>query len=439
MHTENFSFSSLDANEEYFQAVLPFSIVLGLLAAVGIFGNAFVLYVYTFKYPVCNFKYFVLVLGSIDLLSCMLTIPGEVYTQYTWFTMPNVTLCKAKSFFNVATVSCSSMVLLLIAVDRYRKVCCPHGWQIKPHCALRLSVSLSILTFAWSIPGYILCGPQTYRMSYNGNNFSVTICLKDDEHKESAWPSMVMKAGYIGPNSFIMLTTVVLYVFIARAIFKRTVPPVPSVTIQTCSTLKPSGKPTVNENSETLIEPSVVDSEFVPSMHGVRGENRISGELSSTPENTLHTFRNSGTLSGGLLLAVPKLESQMPTALTPRVKRERATKNVYASVQRRRSHARVRRKTLIMFILTAFFVVSISVYFILASQMSDKGVFFKDMRMRQEVLVMFFFRFYYFNSLINAFVYGILDPRFRRVLRRASRRMSRSMTSVTSYMHAKSR
>ena len=430
------NYSALDANRDYFQTVLPFSVVLGILSTIGIFANIFILYVYAFKYPPCNFKYFVLVLGTIDFLSCCLTIPGEIYTQYTWFTMPSVGLCKAKSFFNAATVTCSSVVLLLISIDRFRKICCPHGWQIRPVHALRLSVSLSILAFVWSSPAIVLCGSQTYEMDYSGDNIHVTICLKDDTYKDTIWPSLIMKAIYVGPNIVIMVTTVVLYVFIAKVIFQRTDDKKPTRNASIMARLAREAN-MVNgtlEKSETWNDPSVVDSDFATLRNSIRDEQCKSNEVSNsvTPDDTVD--RHVVNKLPSFQLQLSRQNERRIIRRSPKIKRKRLDSKHYVKVLRRRSYARVRRKTLIMFILTTFFVVSTSVYFFLASQMSDNGVFFKDMTLVQDIVVMFFFRFYYFNSLVNAVVYGVLDPRFRRAIRRASRRMSWSVTSLTSIM-----
>lgn len=423
------NYSALDANRDYFRATLPFAIVWGLLSVIGIFGNSFVLYVYAFKYPLCNFKYFVQVLGTIDLLSCILTIPGEVYTQYTWFTMPSVELCKAKSYFNTATVTCSSVVLLLISIDRFRKICCPHGWQVRPVHAFRLSAGLSVVSFIYTSPAIIFCGPQTYDMDFKGGNVTVTICLKDDTYKNTSWPSSVMNYGYVTPNVAIMVIVLILYGLIAKSIFKRTDQKRMQQKISTLNRTMTYSKERQNafENSETWNELSIVDSEFGTLRHSVGEGQRQSKEFSITPEGTIdRSIRTDLPCSS---LQVPKLKKRRVIKSSPRIRRRRQNSKNYAKVVRRRSYARLRRKTLIMFILTIFFIVSTSLYFTLASQMSDKGVFFKNMSLLQEIIVMFFFRFYYFNSLINAMVYGLLDPRFRRAVRRASRRMSRSMTS----------
>ena len=347
--------------------------------------------------------------------------------------MPSVGLCKAKSFFNAATVTCSSVVLLLISIDRFRKICCPHGWQIRPFHALRLSVCLSIVAFVWSSPAIVLCGPQTYELEFNGDTINVTICLKDDTYKNTIWPSLVMKGVYVGPNIVIMVTTVVLYVFIAKVIFQRTNDNKSTRNALVMGRLEREEKAVHDtlEKSETWNDPSVLDSEFATLRNHIRDEQRKSNEISvsTTPEDTLD--REIAITPPRFHLQVPIQNGRQVVRRSPRMKRKRQDSKHYSKVLRRRSYARVRRKTLIMFILTAFFVVSTSIYFFLASQMSDNGVFFQDMTLVQEIIVMFFFRFYYFNSLVNAIVYGVLDPRFRRAIRRASRRVSWSVTSFT--------
>ena len=412
--------SAVDVNRNYFQVVLPFSVVFGLLSAFGVFGNIFVLYVYAFRYPHCNFKYFVMVLGATDLLSCLLTIPGEIYTQYTWFMMLSVGLCKAKSHFNVATVSCSSVVLLLNSIDRHRKVCYPHRWQIRPVYALRLSVGLSIFTFLLSSSALIFCGLQTYEMDYKGLNVTVTICLIDNKYTSTIWPSVIMKALYMGPNVLIMVTTVVLYGLIARAIFKRT----------------KQGQQ-LSSNYQMMMIPR--RNLILPENSNTANESRF--ERESSRDNECVSARASSqngqpeiTSARKLAMSLDDLQRNIPVSKCtrvvrslPRLKRRHHGSNYNGSLYRRTPGARLRRRTLIMFILTAFFVISTSVYFVLASQMSDKGIFFQDMSLWQESIVMFFFRFYYFNSLINPVVYGVLDPRFRRVIRRASQQIFRSL------------
>lgn len=91
----------LKLNSEMQDAVLWVTVYVGIEAVLGFFGNLLVIYVFFFRYQVCNFRYFVLCLALIDFVSCVTTVPGEIITQTYWYIYPSRYLCKAKSFFNV--------------------------------------------------------------------------------------------------------------------------------------------------------------------------------------------------------------------------------------------------------------------------------------------------------------------------------------------------
>ena len=488
-------FPAVDINKNFVNTAIPLSIALGLLCSVGIFGNIFILYVYTKKYPVCNFRYFVITIGIIDLSRALLTIPAEIYTQYTWLIGPISWICKMKIFFNTVSITYSTCILLLIGIDRFRKACRPHGWQMRPELALKLSIALGTLAVAWSVPALIFCGPQTFMMKYDDSSLKVTICLKDSSYINTLWPFLLLNILYAAPTCIAMIVTLVLYALIARAIFKRTKKRRGVKTISTPirTEIENEGSldesvdglsDTVNEasidgagaatdtNSASRSEIELSKSEgactLVSFTSNERGYVNVNSGLTSTTANergyvnagsTPTTANDRGYVnvstgpapttctSNGRGYVNVKIVSSKPTflfnfplidvkALKDRpLNQESYTlkkplSNLYSRASRRRQRRRMRRNTLIMFTLTLCFVVSILVYFVLAIQLSDTEEFFKGLTLWQAVLVMFFLRLYYFNILINIVVYGLLDPRFRRVLRKARRRMSVSVASI---------
>ncbi|KAL3879261.1 hypothetical protein ACJMK2_031563 [Sinanodonta woodiana] len=169
---------------DFAKAVLPVTVFVGILACVGFLGNVLVLYVFSFKYHKCNYKYFVLFLALIDLTSCLTTMPGEIVTQSFWYNYSVPVICKVKSFFNVSTVCASAFCLLLIAIDRYRKVCKPSGWQIRPKVAIFLCICALVIAAIVAIPVTIYWGVQRY----NVKNVSVTSCETDDNFKNTEYP-----------------------------------------------------------------------------------------------------------------------------------------------------------------------------------------------------------------------------------------------------------
>ena len=502
-------FPAVDIKTNFVNTAIPLSIALGLLCSVGIFGNIFILYVYTKKYPVCNFRYFVITIGIIDLSRALLTIPAEIYTQYTWLIGPISWICKMKIFFNTVSITYSTCILLLIGIDRFRKACRPHGWQMRPELALKLSIALGTLAVAWSVPALIFCGPQTFMMNHDDSSLKVTICLKDGSYINTLWPFLLLNILYAGPTCIAMIVTLVLYALIARAIFKRTKKRRGVKTISTPIRTEMENEGSLDESvdgiSDTGNEASIdgagaatdtnstsrseielsksegactlisrltsndrsyvnVNAGSTPTMSNDRSyinagstpttsNDRGYVNAGSTP--TTANDRGNVNVSAGPTPTTSnergyvnvKIVSSKPTflfnfplidvkALKDRpLNQESYTfkkplSNLYSRASRRRQRRRMRRNTLIMFTLTLCFVVSILVYFILAIQLSDTEEFFKGLTLWQAVLVMFFLRLYYFNILINIVVYGLLDPRFRRVLRKARRRMSVSVASI---------
>ena len=112
-----------ELNDYMTVSTLPVMIVIGIISVFGTLGNASVLYVYSSKYPKCNFKHFVVFLAAVDCLSCGIVMPLEIVTFVYWFVFPAAWLCKFKSFFMAFTVCASAFLLLLIAIDRFKKVC----------------------------------------------------------------------------------------------------------------------------------------------------------------------------------------------------------------------------------------------------------------------------------------------------------------------------
>lgn len=168
----------LKLNSEMQDAVLWVTVYVGIEAVLGFFGNLLVIYVFFFRYQVCNFRYFVLCLALIDFVSCVTTVPGEIITQTYWYIYPSRYLCKAKSFFNVFTISAEAFCLFTIAVDRYLKVCHPFGKQITPLSAKVLCCVIYLAATFLAIPTAVFWGSFTTHKLYMDRNITVTVCEK---------------------------------------------------------------------------------------------------------------------------------------------------------------------------------------------------------------------------------------------------------------------
>ena len=84
-------------NQEIVESKIPVLTIFAVFTVVGLIGNSAVLYIYSRRYPKCNFKYFILILAAIDTVSCVVLMPLEIVTFVHWFVYPSAALCKFKS------------------------------------------------------------------------------------------------------------------------------------------------------------------------------------------------------------------------------------------------------------------------------------------------------------------------------------------------------
>ncbi|XP_052770318.1 nematocin receptor 2-like [Mya arenaria] len=202
-------------NDEIEKAVTPVSVFVGIEVFLGFFGNLFVLYVFIKRYHHCNFRYFVLCLAVLDLISTLTTMPGDILTQQYWYKFPSPVACKVKSFLNMFTVSGEALCLCTIAVDRYRKVCAPLGWQIRPRLASIMCGVIYCVAFVISFPVWFLWGIHHDVMIYNERNITVSICERDADFVDSRHPFVfTTTVGVL--FGICLVAMLVLYILVAK-------------------------------------------------------------------------------------------------------------------------------------------------------------------------------------------------------------------------------
>ncbi|XP_060589821.1 uncharacterized protein LOC132745009 [Ruditapes philippinarum] len=439
---------------------LPVTIYIGLIAILGIIGNIVVLVVYNRKYPKCNFKYFVLVLAGLDLTSCTILMPMEIYTLINWFQFTYPWLCKIKSFLNVFTVTSSAATLLLIAIDRFRKVCKPHSKQIQPELAIKLSILVLFLSVIPATSDAIFWGIHTHEEA----NITAHMCEKDNDFKHTIWPQLHVAILYAGVNSIVMMSTFVLYVLIAVKLF--CIPSGPAVTTPkiTLQSDHSSGvEPSDTENNvfklsadieSGLSESGLSESEDFDCVPTVDQSDSADVKLDDTKDDVkgkinedkmemvtlrpksvelkcsvpgkavrLSLQRHSDSCDRNSLqipdIKFRKIPKVPVSPTTEQFKKQAAYRRRRSTIGSLSKHTgtRLRRKTLIMFILTAVFIVTTVLYFCLIGLMADhESLFVKKLTMSEQTAWFFFLRLYFINSVINPVLYGFLDPRFRRAL-----------------------
>ena len=156
------------------------NIVYSILLLCGITGNMFVLFAYCIKTGNIQMesRYFIPILAFFDLLVCSMFSVFFIVGSY----IPNLLvnsngLCKSWYFLLAVSMMTSKALLLAIAIQRYRKICRPHGKQMKLFLR-RLSVAIIIITsLVYASPLLVVSGVTETVRVFNSANVSAIWCV----------------------------------------------------------------------------------------------------------------------------------------------------------------------------------------------------------------------------------------------------------------------
>ncbi|KAK3101933.1 hypothetical protein FSP39_007464 [Pinctada imbricata] len=148
-------------NEEEYYVRLPVRIFLGCVMAIGIAGNSHVLYIYGRFFKISTYRNFVLSLSVIDMIGCCLSMPFEIVDESMPYNFSDVTSCKIFRYLNTCVGISCGLTLVLVAIERYRKICHPQGTQLSERGSIYFIVGVILASFIISSPALYLYGLKT--------------------------------------------------------------------------------------------------------------------------------------------------------------------------------------------------------------------------------------------------------------------------------------
>ncbi|XP_053406299.1 uncharacterized protein LOC128559144 [Mercenaria mercenaria] len=460
MARTNASWTGRDLSNDFTMDVLPVTVFISIEAFIGFFGNIAILLVYSSRYKRINFRYFVLALALVDLTSCCTTLPGEVFSQLNWYDYQHAWICKVKSFFNVYTAWGSASILLVLAIDRYRKICHPCVWQIRCPVAFRLCGCCLMVSAIVSIPVLVLWGKQTYSYEHEGNNITVSVCEKSGKYADTVYPLLYIIGVYDVPVSLMILAAMSLNFLTAWRLFghhsmkaasikHHTAKAVVAITLT--SETSDDGTDSDRETKVTTSDMSRVDEEHTAENFKNANSNFY---ISAQKQGNQSSKLKGKSSDEGYIAADERKCENSPTDYVSddeitddcNIRNEQignSSTDQTSSDQSRCTSRRSRRsktqtskfqrksKTLIMLILTSIFAVTIAIYIILTSLVAKPDGILKDMPDSQKAAFFFFWRLYFVNSVVNPILYGFMDPGFRSGFMFYLRRNKHSVASST--------
>ncbi|GAB1608016.1 C3a anaphylatoxin chemotactic receptor-like [Argonauta hians] len=171
-----------DLNDEKAMLRIPAIIYTIILMVIGLFGNTITCYIYGCRLKMLPTHCFIIVLAVFDILSCCIAMPTEILDMRYPFMFPSMVACKILRFLSYFTTGSSSCILLIIAIDRYKRVCRPFKRQISVREAKVIAVVISIIGIGITAPMLYVSGKMTHptRISYiNGTDCSISDAVRN--------------------------------------------------------------------------------------------------------------------------------------------------------------------------------------------------------------------------------------------------------------------
>ena len=141
-----------DLNADEFEYTKPVVIFISFFMFVGIVGNSLTLYIYLFRMKSSTLQIFLVHLGFVDMIGCCLSVPLSMIYLILPYMYPSDFLCKLQVLILYYTCTASSFSLLVIAVERFNRVCRPLARQISTFNSKRIVVGVSLVSLLISIP-----------------------------------------------------------------------------------------------------------------------------------------------------------------------------------------------------------------------------------------------------------------------------------------------
>ena len=159
---------------------LPVMIFFALMAILGIFGNTCTIRFYSKESRKSSTSILIQCLGVIDLCVCIIVFPSIANLAVNvYFT--SATLCQFMYFLDHSFILSSVLVLWIISIDRYLKVCRPLGRQLPTTWPRRIVIVVIIFSIALSSCDFLAYDSVPVELSLGPENHSQTRAVKEME------------------------------------------------------------------------------------------------------------------------------------------------------------------------------------------------------------------------------------------------------------------
>ncbi|XP_065938352.1 G-protein coupled receptor 84-like [Magallana gigas] len=393
---------------------LSSTILIIIGAVIGVIGNTTIIYFYFFRIKERGERYFIPLLGVVDLLGCLTSPPYYIMDNEYMYNYPSTAACRILSSLQICVPGISAHTLLLISIQRYLLVCKPFGPKMTHFWKRVLFGVVCLISFVYAVPLLFTAGVVRSNISYMNHNVTTEVC------KFSSEQSLLMTI-YTTLLFLIMVANIVVTAGLYVPVFKQVRISFRSKTVKheihrdspAASTTETSQATRTSDiETDDIDKPSnsielqaaEVKVEIPNSPKKVRFE--ISDKSNEDTEAMEDHDNDARSISCDIAGPFPDIASnpQKPA------KTDRSGKSRIKSAQKRVS-------ILFFYLILAYVLSYIPPLIILILIYTLDGFVFES-RDRTEMAIWFYLtRLVFLNHIVNPFIYGYFDTKFKKQLR----------------------
>ncbi|KAL3858413.1 hypothetical protein ACJMK2_013004 [Sinanodonta woodiana] len=375
-------------NNEKFLQNIGGVIFVSLLMILGIGGNSIAIFVYLRKFKPSTHRTFIVTLAIVDLVTCCVPMPFVLVTLRYPIMFNNNVGCKLVTFLSYFMCIGSSIILLTIAAERYRKICVPHGRQISERMFKYICVLTVVLGILLSWPAAVMYGNRT--VLTNVDRIVGTECNVNDDFAGTNYPAFFnIVLMFLFFAALIILS--ILYALIGKQIFRM---------------MKKISKTNQTNVPETNLVTKTQTAEFVYSKPNEKDNKSRRGLVDNMSDYKSVNLEISlgkngrGTKSDEIKTKCCELEKEY-TTINECEKKQKITINI----------------TRVLFIITVVFFCSYLPHLALRTAAFLNMNLLPNLSFAGTVIYQTFRWTFYINNMANPFIYGFYDSKFVREVR----------------------
>ncbi|XP_045182565.2 orexin receptor type 2-like [Mercenaria mercenaria] len=166
---------------------IPTIVLISIFMCVGVFGNILVLIIYT-NYKSSTYKSFIVWLGWMDLLACLVGKPALIISMLYPYISPSEILCRWSRFLHVFISVSAALIFLAISYERYKKICFMDLHQLSYKRVNIICLLAVISACIVAVPALFVFGDADVNTGVQ--NVTGVECFIDQRYKSSYLPKL---------------------------------------------------------------------------------------------------------------------------------------------------------------------------------------------------------------------------------------------------------